>query len=39
MRSAERRVGHRRVSGCLYGMIGEREVGRKMEWSGLFVRP
>ena len=38
MRSAERRAGRRRVSGCLYGTTGEKEVGRKMEWRGLFVR-
>lgn len=38
MRSAERRAGRRRVSGCLHGTIGEKEVGRRMEWRGSFVR-
>lgn len=38
MRSAERRAGRRRASGCQCGRIGEREVDRKMEWRGLFVR-
>ena len=38
MRSAERRVGRRRVSECLYGTIGEKQVGRRMDSRGLFVR-